>query len=151
MRPSAWPIRTRRSSRSASSCSRPGDGPTARASAAERRLSEASWWRRPLCSRLAIRAETGSCQSSVRATSASSSRPLTISTDAMKRRKPRIHRQSRSTASAELLFERVHLPADLIRQAVAELREVLLHLRNLLAEVVRVDAAELEHVVLGDV
>src|SRR3954469_7711834 len=58
---------------------------------------------------------------------------------------------TRSAASAELLFERVHLPADLIRQAVAELREVLLYLRNLLAEVVRVDPAELEAVVLGEV
>src|SRR4051794_37863961 len=55
-----------------------------------------------------------------------------------------------AAASAEALFERFELGADLGRQLVAELGQVGFHLRQLLLDEVEVDRQQLLHRLLGD-
>src|SRR4051794_18949082 len=55
-----------------------------------------------------------------------------------------------AAASAEALFERFELSADLGRQLVAELGQVGFHLRQLLLDEVEVDRKQLLHRLLGD-
>src|SRR5205814_9437828 len=51
----------------------------------------------------------------------------------------------------EARLEGLHLRSDRLRQTIAELREVLLHLRHLVAQFARIDAAQNAHVLFAQV